>query len=116
MAQTNRMPLDGIRVFDLTIWVQGPLASMMLADLGAEVIKVEKPGQGDFSRGVQTLFGQPQTLAGGRSLMFEIANRNKKAVGIDLHKPEGLLSSGGTRRCGGHESSSADIARLSGGS
>ena len=89
MEQTMRMPLDGIRVLDLTIWVQGPLTSMMLADLGAEVIKIEKPGQGDFARGVRSMFGQPQTLASGQSLMFEIVNRNKKAIAIDLRQPEG---------------------------
>jgi crotonobetainyl-CoA:carnitine CoA-transferase CaiB-like acyl-CoA transferase len=89
MEQPVRLPLDGIRVLDLTIWVQGPLASMMLADLGAEVIKIEKPGQGDFSRGAVSMFGQPQKFADGRSLMFEIANRNKKAIAIDLRQPEG---------------------------
>ncbi len=85
----HNMPLSGIRVIDLTIWVQGPLASMMLADLGAEVIKVEKPGQGDFSRGATSMFGQPQKFPDGRSLMFEIANRNKKAISVDLRTPEG---------------------------
>jgi crotonobetainyl-CoA:carnitine CoA-transferase CaiB-like acyl-CoA transferase len=89
MEQPVRLPLAGIRVLDLTIWVQGPLASMMLADLGAEVIKIEKPGHGDFARGAQSMFGRPQKLADGRSLMFEIANRNKKAVAIDLRHPEG---------------------------
>ncbi len=89
MAETGHMPLAGVRVLDLTIWVQGPLASMMLADLGAEVIKVEKPGQGDFSRGAVSMFGGSQKLADGRSLMFEIANRNKKAIAIDLRQPEG---------------------------
>jgi CoA:oxalate CoA-transferase len=83
------MPLRGIRVIDLTIWVQGPLASMMLADLGAEVIKVEKPEQGDFSRGVRSLFGQPQGLPDGRNLMFESVNRNKKAITLDLRTTEG---------------------------
>lgn len=89
MEHNSRMPLAGIRVIDLTIWVQGPLASMMLADLGAEVIKVEKPGQGDFSRGVQSLFGKSQFLPDGKNLMFEVANRNKKAISIDLRSPEG---------------------------
>lgn len=89
MEQPVHMPLNGIRVLDLTIWVQGPLASMMLADLGAEVIKIEKPGQGDFARGAVSMFGQPQKFADGRSLMFEIANRNKKAIAIDLRQLEG---------------------------
>ena len=89
MEHPVRLPLDGIRVLDLTIWVQGPLAAMMLADLGADVIKIEKPGHGDFARGVESMFGQPQTLADGRSLMFEIVNRNKKAIAIDLRHPEG---------------------------
>ena len=85
----GRMPLGGIRVVDLSIWAQGPLGAMILADLGAEVIKVEKPGQGDFSRGVQSLFGKPQFLPNGKNLMFEITNRNKKAISLDLHQEEG---------------------------
>jgi len=83
------LPLRGVRVLDLTIWVQGPLAAMMLADLGAEVIKIEKPGQGDFARGTKTIFGRDQTLPGGRGLMYEIANRNKRAISIDLKTSQG---------------------------
>lgn len=83
------LPLTGVRVIDLSIWVQGPLAAMMLADLGAEVIKIEKPGQGDFARGTKTIFGRDQTLPNGRGLMYEIANRNKRAVSVDLKSPQG---------------------------
>ena len=61
----------------------------MLADLEAEVIKVEKPGQGDFARGIHTLYGEPQFLPDGRNLMFELANRNKKSISVDLRRPEG---------------------------
>ena len=89
MTEQPQMPLQGIRVLDLTIWVQGPLAATMLADLGAEVIKVEKPEQGDFARGVRSLFGQKQGLPDGKTLMFEIANRNKKAITLDLRTSEG---------------------------
>ena len=83
------LPLTGIRVLDVSIWVQGPLAAMMLADLGADVIKIEKPGVGDFARGAKTIFGRSQELPGARALMFEIANRNKRSVAIDLTHPRG---------------------------
>ena len=82
-------PLAGVRVIDLTIWVQGPLAGQVLADLGADVIKIEKPGQGDFSRGLATLFGAPMRTPDGKALMWELVNRNKRAIAIDLRQPEG---------------------------
>jgi crotonobetainyl-CoA:carnitine CoA-transferase CaiB-like acyl-CoA transferase len=86
---TPRPPLDGIKVIDLTIWVQGPLAGQLLADLGADVIKIEKPGQGDFSRGLQTLFGASMRTPHDTSLLFELVNRNKRSIALDLHQPEG---------------------------
>ncbi|OFW55405.1 MAG: hypothetical protein A2W01_06665 [Candidatus Solincola sediminis] len=63
-------PLDGIRVLDLSQLFPGPYCTMILADLGAEVIKVEPPGIGDFSR----LFGY----------FFDQINRNKKSIGLNL--------------------------------
>lgn len=78
-----------MRVIDLTIWVQGPLAGQVLADLGADVIKIEKPGQGDFSRGLATLFGASMRTNDGKALMWELVNRNKRAIAIDLRKEDG---------------------------
>ena len=78
-----------MRVIDLTIWVQGPLAGQVLADLGADVIKIEKPGQGDFSRGLQTLFGASMRTPDGKALMWELVNRSKRSIAIDLRKSEG---------------------------
>ena len=77
-------PLAGIRVVDLTIWVQGPLAATLLADLGADVIKVERAGQGDFSRGLRTLHGVELERESSRHLLWASCNRNKRAIGLDL--------------------------------
>ena len=75
-------PLDGIRVVDLTSMISGPLATMMLADQGAEVIKVEPP-HGDHSRRVAT-------RRGGFSASFLNNNRNKRSVVLDLKNAQGL--------------------------
>jgi crotonobetainyl-CoA:carnitine CoA-transferase CaiB-like acyl-CoA transferase len=82
------MPLDGIRVVDWTIWQQGPVASVMLGDLGAEVIKVEERVGGDPGRGV--LRAQGIDLSDRPNFYFEANNRNKKSIAIDLKKPEGV--------------------------
>lgn len=76
------MPLEGIRVIELGVWIQGPLAGQILADLGAIVIKVERPAVGDPSRGLATLYGAPM-LWEGRALLWELCNRNKRSMAID---------------------------------
>jgi crotonobetainyl-CoA:carnitine CoA-transferase CaiB-like acyl-CoA transferase len=74
--------LDGVRVLDLSTMVAGPVATMMLADQGADVIKIESPG-GDLMRHFS--FGR-----NGLSASFLSCNRNKKSVAIDIKAPEGL--------------------------
>ena len=83
-------PLSQIRVLDLTRVLAGPWTGQNLADLGAEVIKIERPGKGDDSRA----FGPPwlKDASGretGESAYFACANRGKKSVTVDLAKPEG---------------------------
>jgi crotonobetainyl-CoA:carnitine CoA-transferase CaiB-like acyl-CoA transferase len=83
-------PLDGIRVLDLTRVLAGPWAAQNLADLGAEVIKLERPKKGDDSRA----FGPPwlkdaQGRDTGESAYFACANRGKKSVTLDLAQREG---------------------------
>jgi len=75
--------LDGIRVLDLTLWQQGSYASAMLADLGADVIKIEAPGSPDPGR--RFLF-RPEL---GLSVYFEAHNRGKRSLALDLKKPQG---------------------------
>jgi len=77
-----RKPLDGIRVVDLTRVLSGPFCSMLLGDMGAEVIKVETPGKGDPVR-------EQGTLRDGMSWYFASFNRNKKSVELDLYSTEG---------------------------
>ena len=81
---TNDLPLSGIRVLDLSRILAGPYCTMMLGDLGAEVIKVERPGTGDDTR----TWGPP--FAGGESAYYLCCNRNKKSISIDLKNPRGL--------------------------
>ncbi len=82
------MPLEGIRVVDWTIWQQGPVASVMLGDLGADVIKVEERVGGDPGRGV--LKAQGLDLRDRPNFYFEANNRNKRSLTVDLKKPEGV--------------------------
>jgi len=83
-AATTRQPaLAGVRILDLSRVLAGPWCTMVLGDLGADVIKIENPGGGDDTRG----WGPPYT--GGESAYFFCANRNKRSVAVDLSKPEG---------------------------
>jgi hypothetical protein len=81
------MPLEGVRVVDWTIWQLGPVASVMLGDLGAEVVKIEERVGGDPGRGV--LRAQGMDLSDRPNFYFEANNRNKKSLTVDLKKPEG---------------------------
>ena len=85
------MPLDGIRILDCTIWQQGPVATTMLADLGADVIKIEEPTHGDPGRGVLKVSGLITSIptGSGRNYYFENNNRNKRAITLDLKHPKG---------------------------
>ena len=78
------LPLEGVRVLDLSRVLAGPYATMVLADLGADVIKVEHPERGDDTRH----WGPP--FAGGEAAYFLSVNRNKRSIGVDLKREEGL--------------------------
>jgi crotonobetainyl-CoA:carnitine CoA-transferase CaiB-like acyl-CoA transferase len=78
-------PLAGLRVLDLTRVLAGPTCTQMLGDLGAEVIKIEKPGAGDDTRG----FAPPYMPGTRESAYFTGANRNKRSVTVDIAQPEG---------------------------
>ena len=80
------MPLDGIRVIDWTIWQQGPVCTAMLADLGADVIKLEERESGDPGRGILKMSGVD--LADRPNFYFEANNRNKRGITLDLKQPE----------------------------
>jgi crotonobetainyl-CoA:carnitine CoA-transferase CaiB-like acyl-CoA transferase len=83
MTTTTKRPLDGITILDLTVMTAGPVGTMLLGDLGADVIKVEEPAQGDLARGLGTLFVE------GESVQFLSQNRNKRSVRLDLKSEAG---------------------------
>lgn len=77
-------PIAGIRILDLSQMLAGPYGTMILADLGAEVIKIERPGGGDIARGM------PPHFFHGESVYFISMGRNKKSLSLDLKAKEGL--------------------------
>src|SRR5688500_18430459 len=86
MEQKNSAgrPLEGLRVLDFSRILSGPLGTMMLADLGAEVIKVEDLAGSDTTR-------HNHPFINGESHYFLAVNRNKKSLSVDLKKPEGRV-------------------------
>jgi crotonobetainyl-CoA:carnitine CoA-transferase CaiB-like acyl-CoA transferase len=84
-----KRPLEGIRVLDCGVYHAGPGGPAILADLGAEVIKVERPGVGDPMRQAKQIGSIRLELPGDRSVFFEGANRNKKSVALELKTPKG---------------------------
>jgi crotonobetainyl-CoA:carnitine CoA-transferase CaiB-like acyl-CoA transferase len=75
-------PLDGYRILDLTAMITGPLATMVLADQGAEVVKLEPPGGGDVMRYLST-------MRGGMSTLFAACNRSKRSIVVNLREEAG---------------------------
>jgi crotonobetainyl-CoA:carnitine CoA-transferase CaiB-like acyl-CoA transferase len=84
-AADDGRPLDGIRVLDFTQVMFGPAATQVLADFGADVIKVERPTVGDISRTIDNIANQD----GGESSSFTSLNRSKRSVSIDMRSAEG---------------------------
>lgn len=82
-ANYSPLPLDGVKVVDFSRLLPGPFATQMLAEMGAEVIKVEQPGTGDPSR-----HNHPRYGAGG-SVYFNATNANKRSIAIDMRCDEG---------------------------
>ena len=80
------LPLSGVKVVEVGQNLAGPVASQIMADLGADVIKVEKPGGGDDSRA----WGPP--FVDGTSLTFHSVNRGKRSIVLDLGEPQGLAA------------------------
>ncbi len=74
------LPLEGLRVLDFSQFLAGPYAALKLADLGADVVKVERAGQGDLSRYLYLT----DTKIGGESTIFHAINRNKRSIAMDL--------------------------------
>ena len=89
-AASPALPLSGIRVLDLSRILAGPWAGQTLADLGAEVIKVEHPKAGDDTRSWGPPFvGDPESGDRGDAAYFFACNRGKKSITVDFTRPQG---------------------------
>ena len=81
--------LKGMRAIEWATFGNGAIIGVILADLGAEIIKLEEPVVGDPARGIKELYGVGTQDKEGRNLLFEGTNRNKKSLSVDLKSPEG---------------------------
>ena len=81
-------PLSGLRVLELSAYVQGPVAGLILASLGADVVKIEYPGSPDVMRGVQSLHGVDLDDR-GRNWLYSSLNRGKRSIAIDITTTSG---------------------------
>src|SRR5216684_4053950 len=81
-GQYSSVPLTGIRVLDLTRLLPGAFCTMLLADMGADVVKVEEPGAGDYMRWTPP-------LVNGQSALFDAINRHKRSITLNLKSEEG---------------------------
>src|SRR5258706_1802097 len=77
-------PLEGIRVIDFSTLLPGPLATLLLAEAGAEVIKIERPGRGDEMRSYAPKFG-------AASINFALLNRGKRSIALDLKDKDAVV-------------------------
>ncbi len=82
--------LDGLKVLDLSRVLAGPYAAQMLGDLGAEVIKVERPGKGDDTRAWGPPWGTNADGTQGDASYYSACNRNKRSLTLNLHSPQGV--------------------------
>ena len=87
-AKDAVLPLESIRVIAVEQYGAGPFGTMFLADLGAEVIKIEERVGGDPGRGVLSIAGALVGATSGPNFYFEANNRHKKSLTLDLKKPE----------------------------
>ena len=82
----GHLPLEGLRVLDLASFIAGPVATTVMGDYGAEVIKIEPPGEGDPQRKLGQAHSVPQHPV---NFCWHMTNRNKRAIVLDLKHPEG---------------------------
>ena len=81
----SNLPLEGVKIVDLTQVQFGPCATQVLGDFGADIIKIERPGVGDISRTTDPFI----TEENGESAYFMALNRNKRSIALDIRKPDG---------------------------
>lgn len=89
MPGESRGVLDGVTVLEFCSYIAAPVAAVMLAEMGADVIKIERLATGDPFRGARTVLGVDQTLPGDRTVSYDLCNRSKRCIALNLEDPRG---------------------------